>query len=303
MGIARVVAATDFSPEADLALTHAVAIAQRHGAALTLVFAEPDAPPEKDTSRSATAEQFAAMAAAEIAEAQRQLARRAEDLRARAPGLVIETVLRPGAPDEVIADVAAELGAQLTVVGTHDHHGLRHFFRGSVAERVVKRTPEWSLVARGPAPPAGAFARVLVATDFSDAAQAALRAAIALVAPDGVLDVVHAWQHPLGLWSSVIEKVGAFAALRDAIIAKASAGAKQVTDDAAALGRTIAVELRQGVPGTTISHVAASGNYDLVAVGTHGHRGMRRLLLGSVAEGVVRSTACSVLVAHAPPRA
>lgn len=303
MGIARVVAATDFSPEADLALTHAVAVAQRHGAALTLVFAEPDAPPEKETSRSATAEQLGAMAAAEIAEAKRQLARRADELRAAAPELVIDTVLRPGAPDEVIADVAAELGAQLTVVGTHDHHGLRHFFRGSVAERVVKRTPEWSLVARGPAPTAGAFARVLVATDFSDAAQAALRAAVALTAPDGVLDVVHAWQHPLGLWSSVIEKVGAFAALRDAIIAKASASATQVTELASALGRTVAVELRQGVPGTTISHVATSGNYDLVAVGTHGHRGMRRLLLGSVAEGVVRGTTCSVLVAHAPPRA
>ena len=303
MGIARVVAATDFSPEADLALTHAVAIAQRHGAALTLVFAEPDAPPEKDSSRSATAEQLGAMAADAIAEAQRQLARRVPPPPPGGGGGGGVGGGGGGAPDEVIADIAAELGAQLTVVGTHDHHGLRHFFRGSVAERVVKRTPEWSLVARGAAPPDGAFTRVLVATDFSDAAQAALRAAIALVAPDGVLDVLHAWQHPLGLWSSVIEKVGAFAALRDAIIAKASAGAKQVTEEAAALGRAITVELRQGVPASTISHATASGKYDLVAVGTHGHRGMKRLLLGSVAEGVVRGTACSVLVAHAPPRA
>ena len=40
--IARIVAATDFSPEADLALSHAVAIARRHGAALTIVYAEAD---------------------------------------------------------------------------------------------------------------------------------------------------------------------------------------------------------------------------------------------------------------------
>jgi nucleotide-binding universal stress UspA family protein len=302
MGITRVVAATDFSPEADLAVAHAVAIAVHHAAALTVVYAEPDAPPVKDSSRSATAEQLGAMAADDIARAQRELARRVDELRAQHPTHAIDGVRRNGAPDEVIAELAAELGAQLTVVGTHDYHGLKHFLHGSVAERVVKRTPAWSLVARGPAPADGAFHRVLVATDFSDAAEAALRAAIALVAPDGALDVLHVWQHPLGLWSSIIDKVGAFAALRDAILAKASASAKVVTDQAAALGRTVAVELRQGLPGPAIAHAAASGGYDLVAVGTHGHRGVRRLLLGSVAEEVVRATPCGVLVAHAPAR-
>ncbi|MBA3819688.1 MAG: universal stress protein, partial [Deltaproteobacteria bacterium] len=36
----------------------------------------------------------------------------------------------------------------------------------------------------------------------------------------------------------------------------------------------------------------------LIAVGAHGHRGVRRLLLGSVAENTIRHSPCSVLVVH-----
>ena len=39
--------------------------------------------------------------------------------------------------------------------------------------------------------------------------------------------------------------------------------------------------------------------YDLVAMGTHGYRGFRRFILGSVAEATVRHAPCSVFVAHA----
>ena len=47
-----------------------------------------------------------------------------------------------------------------------------------------------------------------------------------------------------------------------------------------------------------ITHAAERGGHDLIAIGTHGHRGFRRLLLGSVAESVIRHAPCSVLVAH-----
>ena len=50
-----------------------------------------------------------------------------------------------------------------------------------------------------------------------------------------------------------------------------------------------------------ITETAERGGYDLIVVGSHGHRGFRRLLLGSVAESTVRHAHCSVLVVHGPP--
>ena len=44
--------------------------------------------------------------------------------------------------------------------------------------------------------------------------------------------------------------------------------------------------------------LAAAEGFDLVAVGTHGHRGLRRIVLGSVAEAIIRHAPCSVLISH-----
>src|SRR5262249_8904995 len=158
--------------EADLAFSHGVAIARRLGAALTVVHAEPEAAHGGDP--------LAALAAESHAEAQAELEARVAA--ASSAGIDTDGVLRAGAPGEVIAESERGLGAELTIVGTHGHTGVKRFFLGSVAERVVKRTTGAALVVRG-APPEDGFTRVLVATDFSDAALAALRDALALAAP------------------------------------------------------------------------------------------------------------------------
>jgi len=53
---------------------------------------------------------------------------------------------------------------------------------------------------------------------------------------------------------------------------------------------------RAGAPAEEIAQLASDLEADLVVVGTHGRRGVRHLLLGSVAEGVVRMAPCPVLV-------
>lgn len=55
-------------------------------------------------------------------------------------------------------------------------------------------------------------------------------------------------------------------------------------------------EMIGGHPGSEIARVAREGGFDLVVMGTHGRRGLRRLLLGSTAEELVRTAPCSVLV-------
>jgi nucleotide-binding universal stress UspA family protein len=51
-----------------------------------------------------------------------------------------------------------------------------------------------------------------------------------------------------------------------------------------------------GAPADQVTRVAREAGFDLVVMGTHGRRGFRRLVLGSVAEAVVRGAPCSVLV-------
>jgi nucleotide-binding universal stress UspA family protein len=91
--------------------------------------------------------------------------------------------------------------------------------------------------------------------------------------------------------------------VKDAIIARAQAAAAELAARAAPLGRTIAVTLHQGAPAATMCDLADRGHHDLIAVGTHGRRGVRRFLLGSVADKIVRHARCSVVVAKAKAKA
>ena len=83
--------------------------------------------------------------------------------------------------------------------------------------------------------------------------------------------------------------------MRDAVLAAAQTQADKFV---AEHGGEFQVELVQGPPAQVISETAGRGGYDLIVVGAHGHRGFRRLLLGSVAESTVHHAPCSVLVVH-----
>ena len=58
--------------------------------------------------------------------------------------------------------------------------------------------------------------------------------------------------------------------------------------------------LLEGDPATEIVHYARDTHADLIVMGTHGRTGVERLLMGSVAERVMREAACSVLVVKLP---
>jgi len=56
----------------------------------------------------------------------------------------------------------------------------------------------------------------------------------------------------------------------------------------------------EGYPATAIEEAVTRKNADLVVIGTHGHTGLKHLLLGSVAERVVQKAPCPVLTVKAP---
>ena len=82
--------------------------------------------------------------------------------------------------------------------------------------------------------------------------------------------------------------------------------ADQVLKDAVQrLGSAVTptIVVQTGRPAEVVSGYALAQSIDLIVVGTHGRRGLERAMLGSVAEAVIRSAPCPVLVAHASGQA
>jgi nucleotide-binding universal stress UspA family protein len=294
--ITTIVVGVDLSVPSEQALDRAAAIAMLNNALLVMVNAQADDAPISNVDNEVL-RQLGEVSQAVRAEEARRLADKCQQLATR--GVAVELVHKGGPPGEVVTEVARERHAELIVVGTHGHTGIHRFLLGSVANSVLRHAPCDVLVCRGTFGPSP-FERPLVATDFSPAADRALRNAAALAAPGATIDVVHAWQLPAGSWGATLLGQARFpwSTVRDAVIASAKAQGDKLEHTYAQLGHPLHVELIQGPPASVITHAAERGGHDLIAIGTHGHRGFRRLLLGSVAESVIRHAPCSVLVAH-----
>lgn len=215
-------------------------------------------------------------------------------------GVAVESMVRPGHADEVIVAAATEVGADLVVTGTHGRTGLKRFFLGSVAEKVVRSSPTNTLVARPHE--GGLFARILVPTDFSPASERALHLAMLLAAPGAEIELFHAWQFPPGTRSNgglPDDERSPLAALQREIEAHAGDSGNAWMQRHANTDLTLKFIQRRGPAALLVQEHLEQGRYDLVATGTHGRRGFRRFMLGSVAEATVRHSPCSVLVAHA----
>jgi len=286
----------DLSASSDQALDRAAALAELHGAKLVLVHAQADEAPLAEVN-DALQQQLGEVSAAIRAHDALGLANRMAQLEAR--GLAVDLVSRLGPPDEVLAAAAVERAAELIVLGSHGHTGIARLLLGSVAASTIRNAGCDVLVCRGPAARTP-FQRPLVAIDFSSSAGKTLAHTARVAAPGSTFDVVHAWQLPTGSWGASLLGQARFpwSTVRDAVVSSARSLADKLVAEHAGLGHPLHVELVQGPPASAITHAAERNGNDLIAVGAHGRRGVRRLLLGSVAESTIRHSPCSVLVVH-----
>lgn len=290
--ITTIVVGCDLSAQSDAALERAVSLAEQHRAKLVLVHAQADEAPPEHVDEAVLAE-LGRVTAVVRADAARAIADRMAQISAR--GLEADCVSRVGPPGEMLSQVATERHAELIVVGTHGATGISRFLLGSVAAEAVRQAPCDVLVVRAAR---GPFVKPIVAMDFSKAAVRALEHTADVCAPNVPIEVVHAWQLPAGSWGASLLGQARFpwSSVRDAVLASAKQQADKLV--AAHPGMPLHVELVQGPAASVITTRAEQQGHDLIVVGTHGNRGFRRLLLGSVAEGVVRHAPCSVLVVH-----
>ncbi len=130
----KILVPIDFSPASVNALTHAVSIAKRYGAKITLLHV--------------TEAQFYGNESAylPINESAASLESIARDI--VPPELLGDILVRNGVASDEIAGTAEQLDIDLIVVNTHGYTGFKHVLRGSTAERIVRRAPCPVLVVR-----------------------------------------------------------------------------------------------------------------------------------------------------------
>lgn len=135
--------------------------------------------------------------------------------------------------------------------------------------------------------------RILFVTDFSEPARNAQKYAVELADRFGAeLHAFHA------VTDDVL--VPAVEVAADWLREEVARTTRQLAADMAAVhgAKPPILEVRQGNPVQEIIRYAAGHNIDLIVIGTHGHTGLSRLLLGSIAEKIVRLATCPVLTVH-----
>lgn len=210
--------------------------------------------------------------------------------------VTVDHVLLRGHAARAIIDGAIEFGADLVVVGSRGHGRFETALLGSTSAEVVDHAPCPVLVAREPH-----VGSIVLAEDGSTGAAgaAALLDAWSILASQPVTVV------------SVAEIGLPWAVPAPSVYGQTAESAFQSTDEVhrqlgeiadrraaqlAKSGRSVETQVRDGDPAAEIVATAAGLGADLIVIGTRGHTGLTRMILGSVARKVLTHAPCSVLV-------
>ena len=286
----------DFSRGSLEALDYAVPIAKKFGAAVHLVHVSES--PEASEVFSAAA------LMRETAEQIEMLRGRLSEIHKKHLSVFLpeNCHVRTGQPYREICDLAREINAGLIVIGTRGHTGLERILLGSTAERVVRFASHPVLVVRRgrKQPKEFMLRRILAPIDFSQCSMSgATYAALFAKAFDASLLLLHVFS------GSIPEPTGeASKGKNDAIdLENARLDMEAFTQLDFLREVKHATEIRAGYAVHEICRVARKSDVDVVVIATHGRTGFNRMLLGSVAEHVVRYAECPVMVAPSHPPA
>jgi nucleotide-binding universal stress UspA family protein len=204
------------------------------------------------------------------------------------PGLeVVPHMVRGLAPAEAIVETASSLSTDLIAMGTHGRRGLSKLLLGSVAERVVRTSPVPVLTVRADADiELEGVPRLLVSHDFSDTSANAVRMAAAWAsALKAEITLLHAVE-PV-----VYPEFYSVDVLSDDLMARLVERSEKALHSAAEEllgGADATVRVEVGRAADTIVQQATADDFDFVVMATRGLSGLEQVLLGSVAESVLR---------------
>ena len=276
-----IVVATDFSTRSDRALRRSSIIAKRTGAELLLVHVVDNDQPqyiidaEVDASSSLLDEATQGLCSVDSLSAGSR---------------VIVGDVYSG-----LLEVAEEADASLLVLGPH-RRLLRDAFIGTTAERVIAHSERPVLLAAGV--PAAPYPSALIALEMDDVSECAVVRLLELsIVEPSTLVALHAFDAPAeGMMRRAMSETDAIAHYLRAEGRSAAKEFKEFLDSIGlAPARQVVVPIR-GTAAGTILEAAASEDVSLVIVGTSQKTGIRRMVLGSVAEDVLGNADRDVLV-------
>ena len=267
---------------ADRALDFAIERAKVYGAAITVVHVENPTAVDAGTSPSADAI---------LQNAQAAVAR---------TGVRCERAKLVGVPAPEILSLAQPTKTDLVVMGTHGRRGFERETLGSVAEDVIAASSVPVFVVPRPgddAPTTGRLAHLLATVDGSPASDSALRFACEIARIEGaLLTLCTVVEPPQMRWGDRDRGV----LLTNELLNKAQESLDAGRERASALGVNADTILAHGDAVSEILTAARSVKADCIVVGAHGRAGIPRFCLGSVAAGVLRSSAIPVCTVRLP---
>ncbi len=210
-----------------------------------------------------------------------------------------------GAANSIIDAAAADPGT-LIMMATHGRSGIHRWLLGSVAEKVLRGTSNPLLLVR-PAPESRAGGQALlnsivVPLDGSALAEQALPAVVELAKTLG-LEVIlfRAYGVPYDIYGAG----GSYTVNQDELGAAIGTDVSQYLEEKADVLRKAGVERvscasKEGFSADEIIKYARGRPDSLIAICTHGRSGVKRWVLGSVTETVVRHSGDPVLILRAP---
>ena len=281
----KILIATDFSPHAERAMLHGLALARLFDCEIELL-----------TSFSVSAlllgHDAFALPDGYIRQMEKNARRKLEKLvePLLEEGLSASCTVAGEAPADAICQRARAGGSDLVVLGTHGRHGLSHVILGSVTERTARLAPCSALTAHAESPEPGPIRKILLATDFSDDAGAALAWAKSLTSRTGAaLTLLHSVAPPFGIGE---EETYVDDAATRARLAQAH---ERLEEIAGTIDCETAIRVGRRHPDTDVVEEAENGETDLIVVGTRGRRGLPHVLFGSTAERIIRRSQVPVV--------
>jgi nucleotide-binding universal stress UspA family protein len=211
----------------------------------------------------------------------------------------IEYQTTEGEPAPEICGAARKLGCDLIVMGTHGRTGMARVLTGSVAEAVLHGAPCGVLALRSPDVERAhrPIETILCPFDFSEPADYAYHVARMVARENSArLVVLHVAGEQLDLPRPIETELGIAFDTSEDYQSRHTALKKRLHDrfDTDA-GPHVETMLVYGGAANEILRVAAQVRADLIVMGTHGRSGLSRLLLGSVAETVLRAATVPLL--------
>ena len=200
--------------------------------------------------------------------------------RARSEGVTCDTELLEGEePYRSIVNAATEKNVDMIVIGRRGRRGLAKLLIGKVASKVIGHAPCKVLVV--PRAAVITYQNILVATDGSTHANAAVQEAIAIAK--------RCRSHLIVL-----------AALRDGSeLGEGKNRVNQAVELAHAAGAAAEAVTPLGRSHDVIVETAGGRGVDLIVMGTYGKTGVQKILMGSSTEKVIKAAGCAVLVVKA----